>query len=220
VAVTYLLCLLMSLGCMILLDRRFRLVFWRSPRTAVVVLALGMSACSSDEQPQEETTSSVDPAPETSDPQESTAEATESAEPADDAANTQSGEASDEATDEATGEETGGLAVTVAGEHGVLALQYTGAAPEGAAGPTGHKVITGPGGCFALTQDGKPQLLVFPEDATFVLEDGKPSVTIDGTEYPVGQQFTVETTEVAKSEVTGIPQRCAKGSSDTVLVVN
>ncbi len=195
---------------------------------AVAVLALGMSACSSDEQPQEETTSSVDPAPETSDPQESTAEP---AEPADDADNTQSAEPSEEASDddasdddatgqEATGEETAGLEVTVAGEHGVLALQHTGAAPEGAAGPSGHKLITGPGGCFALTNDGKPQLLVFPEDATFVLEDGKPSVTIDGTEYPVGQQFTVETTEVAKSEVTGIPQRCAKGSSDTVLVVN
>ena len=41
-AVIYLLCLLASLGCMVLLDRRFRLVFWRSPRTAVVVLALGL----------------------------------------------------------------------------------------------------------------------------------------------------------------------------------
>ena len=41
-AVIYLLCLLVSLGCMVLLDRRFRLVFWRSPRTAAVVLALGL----------------------------------------------------------------------------------------------------------------------------------------------------------------------------------
>ncbi|HEY4614895.1 MAG TPA: lycopene cyclase domain-containing protein [Citricoccus sp.] len=41
-AVISLLCLLVSLGCMVLLDRRFRLVFWRSPRTAVVVLALGL----------------------------------------------------------------------------------------------------------------------------------------------------------------------------------
>jgi lycopene cyclase domain-containing protein len=41
-AVIYLLALLASLGSMVLLDRRFRLVLWRAPRTGAVVLALGL----------------------------------------------------------------------------------------------------------------------------------------------------------------------------------
>jgi lycopene cyclase domain-containing protein len=39
---TYLACLLLSLGAMVLLDARFRLVFWRDPRRAGIVLALGL----------------------------------------------------------------------------------------------------------------------------------------------------------------------------------
>ena len=70
------------------------------------------------------------------------------------------------------------------------------------------------------TNEGPPQLVVFPADATFVLQQGKPSATVDGTEHPVGREFTLETTTVNKSEVTGIPDRCAQGSADTVLVVN
>lgn len=38
----YLVSLLVSLGCMVLLDRRFRLVLWRAPRTGAVVLAGGL----------------------------------------------------------------------------------------------------------------------------------------------------------------------------------
>lgn len=38
----YLACLLMALGAMILLDRRFRLFFWASPRTAALVMAIGL----------------------------------------------------------------------------------------------------------------------------------------------------------------------------------
>ncbi|MCY1159730.1 MAG: lycopene cyclase protein [Citricoccus sp.] len=41
-AVIYLASLLASLGCMVLLDRRFRLVLWRAPRTGAVVLAVGL----------------------------------------------------------------------------------------------------------------------------------------------------------------------------------
>ncbi|PPL19634.1 lycopene cyclase domain-containing protein [Microterricola pindariensis] len=37
----YLAFLLASLGCMVLLDRRFTLFFWREPRRAALVLALG-----------------------------------------------------------------------------------------------------------------------------------------------------------------------------------
>ena len=41
-AMVYLLCLLTVLGCMVLLDRRFRLVLWRAPRRGAVVLAAGI----------------------------------------------------------------------------------------------------------------------------------------------------------------------------------
>lgn len=37
----YLLLLLVGIGCMLLLDRRFRLFFWRDPAIAVLVTALG-----------------------------------------------------------------------------------------------------------------------------------------------------------------------------------
>lgn len=39
----YLLALLGALGCMVLIDRRFRLFFWRAPRRAATVLAVGLA---------------------------------------------------------------------------------------------------------------------------------------------------------------------------------
>ncbi|TFC11007.1 lycopene cyclase domain-containing protein [Cryobacterium algoritolerans] len=39
----YLLTLLVSLGAMVLLDRRFRLFFWRRPARAAIVLGAGMA---------------------------------------------------------------------------------------------------------------------------------------------------------------------------------
>ncbi|TFC96635.1 MULTISPECIES: lycopene cyclase domain-containing protein [Cryobacterium] len=39
----YLLTLLLSLGAMVLLDRRFRLFFWRSPAQASIVLTVGLA---------------------------------------------------------------------------------------------------------------------------------------------------------------------------------
>lgn len=41
-AFLYLGCLLVSLGCMALLDRRFALFFWRDARRAALVLVLGI----------------------------------------------------------------------------------------------------------------------------------------------------------------------------------
>jgi lycopene cyclase domain-containing protein len=38
----YLLCLLASIGCMVLLDHRFRLFFFAAPRRAAVVLGTGL----------------------------------------------------------------------------------------------------------------------------------------------------------------------------------
>lgn len=39
--VVYLIALLLSLGCMLLLDRRFRLFFWRDATSALIVTAVG-----------------------------------------------------------------------------------------------------------------------------------------------------------------------------------
>lgn len=114
----------------------------------------------------------------------------------------------------------GVVELTVAGDQGVLALQHSGTIPSGTAGPTDRKLITGPGGCFALVNEGKPQLLVFPAEATFVLQEGKPSATIAGVEHLIGQQFAVDMTAVAKTSVAGIPDRCDRGSDDTVFMVN
>jgi lycopene cyclase domain-containing protein len=42
VSVAYLACLLISLAAMVLLDRRFALVFWRDARRAAITLAIGL----------------------------------------------------------------------------------------------------------------------------------------------------------------------------------
>ena len=41
--IVYLLCLLTALACMVLLDRRFRLVLWRATRRGAIVLAAGVA---------------------------------------------------------------------------------------------------------------------------------------------------------------------------------
>ena len=161
----------------------------------LAIMAVALSACGSDDAQPDETTT------------------TSSAQP------TQEKPSSDGDT-ESKDEDGGGLDVTVAGDQGVLALQYSGSAPDGKAGPASGKLITGPGGCFALTRKGPPQLLVFPDDATFVLKHGKPSVTVGGSKTPVGRQLSAQTTKVPTSEVTGIPGRCSHGPSDAVLVVD
>jgi lycopene cyclase domain-containing protein len=43
VTLAYLLVLLLSLGGMVLLDRRFRLFFWRGPARAAIVLGAGLA---------------------------------------------------------------------------------------------------------------------------------------------------------------------------------
>jgi lycopene cyclase domain-containing protein len=42
VRVVYLLVLLAAIACMVLVDRRFRLVLWRAPRRAAAVLLIGL----------------------------------------------------------------------------------------------------------------------------------------------------------------------------------
>ncbi|MGV8845100.1 hypothetical protein [Tessaracoccus sp.] len=180
---------------------------------ALAALALGMTACAPDaaeSTPTVTVTTSADASP-SMEPTAATSEP-----------NTEESQPMGSPSEDAAGpnDESGVVDVTVEGDQGILALKHAGSVPVGTAGPTGQKLITGPGGCFAVTNEGKPQLLVFPDDATFVLQEGKPSATIAGTEHPVGRQFAVATTAVAQSSVVGIPDRCLQGSDDTVLVVN
>ncbi|MEO7587087.1 MAG: hypothetical protein ABIS84_03565 [Arachnia sp.] len=187
---------------------------------ALAAVALGVTACAPDDSAPTPTVTVTAPAGEattaTSEPMvESSEPMTETSEPV--PAPTEPSTPADTA---GPNDESGVVDVTVAGDKGILALQHSGTVPTGTAGPTNQKLITGPGGCFALTNQGKPQLLVFPADATFVLQEGKPSATIAGTEHLVGRQFSVATTAVPKSSVAGIPERCTQGSADTVLVVN
>lgn len=185
---------------------------------ALAVLALGMTACApEDNEPVPAATVSVS-AEETT----ATETTTTSSEPAQETSEP-AAETSEPAAPEAPlgpNDESGVVDVTAVGDQGILALQHAGAVPVGEAGPTKQQLITGPGGCFALTAQGKPQLLVFPADATFVLQEGKPSATIGGTEHLVGQQFAPATTTVSMESVAGIPDRCLQGAADTVLVVN
>ena len=182
----------------------------------LVTLGLGMTACSSDVDVEPTPTvvtgtqSDAEPAPAEPTPADS--------DPVAEPSETTPSEASED--DIGPNDESGVVDVTVTGDQGILALQHSGAVPSGDAGPTDQKLITGPGGCFALTHQGEAQLLVFPADATFVLQEGKPSATIAGTEYLVGRQFGAATTAVPMTSVAGVPDRCMQGSDETVLVVN
>lgn len=186
---------------------------------ALAALALGMTACSADDTETTpvvtvtatvEASAPAEPAPETSEP------SVEDSEPAIETSRTPS-----EETPAGPNDASGVVDVTVVGDQGILALQHSGSVREGGAAPAHHqKLITGPGGCFALTNEGKPQLVVFPADATFVLQEGKPSATVAGVRHVVGHHLEVPATAVQKSNVAGIPDRCVQGSDDTVIVIN
>lgn len=180
----------------------------------LAALTLGLAACSADESepvPAVTVTTTVeasapaDPAPETS----KTSEVVETS------------LASSDETAVGPNDESGVIDVTVVGDQGILALQHSGNAPDGGAGPAhNQKLIAGPGGCLAMTNEGKPQLLVFPADATFVLQGGKPSATVGGIKHVLGHHLEVPATTVEKNNVAGIPDACMQGSDDTVIVIN
>ncbi|GAA3705143.1 hypothetical protein GCM10022377_18580 [Zhihengliuella alba] len=82
------------------------------------------------------------------------------------------------------------------------------------------RLITGPGGCFAVVDNAEPQLLLFPEDAEFVLRDGQPSVTTSGLgTVEVGKQFDFSAEAVALEDTAGIPDRCTHGEATEVLLL-
>ncbi|RBP65573.1 hypothetical protein DFO66_104158 [Brevibacterium sanguinis] len=170
--------------------------------TLAVPLALGLAACSTS--------------PESS-PAGSTAEA--SAESAETGTPAETPRTDDEelVTDDSSTEATT-LEVKAEG-NGPIGLT-TQSAIDADSGSVSGKLITGPGGCFSLVDNDRPRLVVFPDDASFVLAEGKPSVTTDalGT-IDVGEQLSASAVTVGLDETTGIPGRCAQGAADEVLVV-
>lgn len=113
-----------------------------------------------------------------------------------------------------------------------IAVEATGDGPVGLAAidplpetldeatPVTARLITASGGCFALKQNDRPDLVVFREGAEFTLEGERPSVEdpAAGT-VQVGERAELTVVPVAASDVEGIPERCANGASDEVLVV-
>lgn len=82
------------------------------------------------------------------------------------------------------------------------------------------RLITASGGCFALKQNDRPDLIVFGEGAEFTLSGERPYVEdpVAGT-VQVGERADLTVVTVPTSDVEGIPERCASGASDEVLVV-
>ncbi|WP_051297600.1 hypothetical protein [Brevibacterium album] len=120
------------------------------------------------------------------------------------------------------------LQITAHGE-GPIGLTAPGTAEEaGKAAEYTGKLITGPGGCLAVTEaaasgesrEQRPELVIFPEAAEFTLRGERPGVTADelGT-VRVGEQIAFESRTVPRSEVAGVPERCAHGGAETMRVV-
>ncbi|WP_407320398.1 hypothetical protein UQW22_08080 [Isoptericola halotolerans] len=113
---------------------------------------------------------------------------------------------------------SGSLAVEVEGE-GPFGL-LTADGPDGEAQDYSGMLIAGPGGCLAMEDDAPPQVLVFADGAELVLHDARPSVTTSGLgTVRVGEDFDVTAVPVPVDAVDGLPDECAAGAQDEVLVV-
>ena len=82
------------------------------------------------------------------------------------------------------------------------------------------RLITATGGCFALKQNDRPDLVVFGEGAEFTFEGERPSLEdpVAGT-VQVDERADLTVATVPISDVGGIPERCLSGASDEVIVV-
>ncbi|WP_309131327.1 hypothetical protein [Brevibacterium sp.] len=170
-----------------------------------VPLALGLAACSTTPSNSEEST-----------PAETTAESAKPG-PAAQGAETGTTDAEEPGTGDASAEATM-IEVEPEGNGPIGLKSKTDPGVESA--PVSGKLITGPGGCFSFVDSDQPRLLVFGDDAEFVLREDKPSVTSEavGT-VEVGSQFSASAASVGLSETTGIPERCTHGAQDQVLIV-
>ena len=88
------------------------------------------------------------------------------------------------------------------------------------------RLVVGSGSCFALKEfgarggDNSPRPLVFPEDTKFSAREEKPTVTLaDGDPIEVGDETDFDIVSVPLSDLKGLSDACARGTSKTGLVV-
>ena len=88
------------------------------------------------------------------------------------------------------------------------------------------RLVVGSGSCFAMKEpgarggDNSPRPLVFPEDTKFSAREEKPTVTLpDGDPIEVGDETDFDGVSVPLSDLKGLSDACARGTSKTGLVV-
>lgn len=176
-------------------------------------LGLGVTACSGDESADPATSPSVDVEVSESE----TLEATEAA-PSESTGETGDPDVVTETPAETESPEGDGVEAHSEG-NGPIGLIYTGT-PDGDAESVSGKLITGPGSCFSLTDDGQPELVLFEDGTEFTLDGERPSATSPslGQAY-VGEMVEFSAVPLTQSDVSGIPDRCAQGVAERVLLV-
>lgn len=184
----------------------------RTLTVALAITALGLTGCGdgeqSDPEPQEPEQSAAEDTGADENAEPETAE--EDAEFEDDTASEDTTENDDDAADSLTVETEG------RGPYGL----YTAEPPAGDPEEVTGKLIIGPGSCMSLVDDDQPQLLVFGEDADFVLREDQPGVTTDELgRVDVGEQIELSAVEISQDSVDGIPDQCAQGAAGTVLII-
>ena len=88
------------------------------------------------------------------------------------------------------------------------------------------RLVVGSGSCFAMKEtgarggDNSPRPLVFPEDTKFSAREEKPTVTLpDGDPIEVRDETDFDVVSVPLSDLKGLSDACARGTSKTGLVV-
>ena len=88
------------------------------------------------------------------------------------------------------------------------------------------RLVVGSGSCFAMKEigarggDNSPRPLVFPEDTEFAAREEKPTVTLpNGDPIEVGDETDFDVVSVPLSDLKGLSDACARGTSKTGLVV-
>lgn len=118
------------------------------------------------------------------------------------------------------GDDDAGLTVIAQGEDVLMLRLAQGVReldPEEGQPLTGT-LIVGPGRCLAVQPDGEPELLIF--DASIGFADDPPRIRIEDTETPVGEQLSVQATQVQLAGVEGVPSDCAAEAPETAWVVH
>lgn len=91
---------------------------------------------------------------------------------------------------------------------------------SGSAGIYQGRLITASGNCLSVTDNDRPDLVVFPEDTEFDFNNQRPSVSSgDLDPLYVGEEIRFAGVAVPIDGVDGIPRHCAQGASDMVQVV-